>query len=60
MISKDRIMAELNLLPEQFSLEDFIERLIFLEKLEERICESETELVVDEELVKKEIEEWFK
>ncbi|MBK6545343.1 MAG: hypothetical protein WAR77_14250 [Saprospiraceae bacterium] len=60
MITKDRILEELQRFPEQFSLEEFIERLIFLEKLEERIEESNSEDVLDEEIVNKEIEGWFK
>lgn len=60
MISKEKILIELQHLPDQFSLEEFIERLIFLEKLEERIKESEDDNVIDEELVNKEIEGWFK
>lgn len=60
MITKEKIIAELQQLPDKFTLEEFIERLIFLEKLEERILESEREQVIDEELVNKEIEGWFK
>lgn len=60
MITNARILAELQQLPDQFSLEDFIERLIFLEKLEERITESEADHTIDEDLVNKEIERWLK
>jgi hypothetical protein len=60
MITKEKILAQLQQLPDEFSLEEFIERLIFIEKLEERIKESEADHTIDEELVNKEIEGWFK
>jgi hypothetical protein len=33
MITKEKIIAELQRLPDKFTLEEFIERLIFLENL---------------------------
>jgi len=60
MIRKEKIIAELENLPDQFPIEEFIEKLIFLEKLDLRISESENDQVIDDELVNKEIEGWFK
>ncbi|WP_157359710.1 hypothetical protein [Algoriphagus mannitolivorans] len=47
-------------MPDQFSMEDLIEQLIFVEKLEKRIEESNQDQTITEEDLKREIEEWSK
>jgi hypothetical protein len=42
------------------SVEDLIEKLLFVEKLEKRISESDRGEVISEDELKKEMERWFK
>lgn len=60
MISKTKLLEQIKKMPDQFSMEDLIEQLIFLEKLEKRIEESNQDQTISEEDLKREIEEWSK
>jgi hypothetical protein len=60
MITKENLKNQIENLPEKFSIEDLVDRLIFIEKLEKRIEESDENLVITETDLKVEIEKWFK
>jgi hypothetical protein len=60
MISKAKLLKHIEKFPEEMSLEELIERLILVEKLEKRIEESENREVISEDQLKKEIEGWFR
>jgi hypothetical protein len=62
MISKEKLKAQIDLFPEdELNLEELIERLIFIEKLEERIQISEnSEATISEVQLKEEIARWSK
>lgn len=46
--------------PEQFSIDDLIERLILVEKIENGKIQSENDEVLSESEFDKEIDKWFK
>lgn len=60
MISKEKLLKHIEKFPEEMSLEELIERLILVEKLEKRIEESGNREVISEDQLKKEMDEWFK
>ena len=43
MITKEKLLAQIESFPENISIDELIDRLIFIEKLENRILESEKE-----------------
>ncbi len=61
MLTKEKLKAHIDAMPDLISLEDLIERLIFIEKLEFRIEESNIEeQLISEENLKVEMNTWFK
>ena len=59
MITKEKLLAQIESFPENISIDELIERLIFIEKLENRILESEKEETISEEELKTIISKWF-
>lgn len=62
MITKERLKEHIDKFPEnEFSIDELIERLIFIEKLEERISISKNSgSTISEAEVKKEFGKWSK
>jgi hypothetical protein len=62
MISKVKLKEQIDQFPDDdISIDDLIDRLIFIEKLEKRISLSETDgISLSEEEMRKEIEKWSK
>ena len=62
MISKEKLKEQIDKFPEkEISIDELIERLIFIEKLESRIAISEQGgPTLSEESVKEEIQKWSK
>lgn len=60
MITKERLKAHIEDFPEEFSIDDLVERLIFIEKLEQRLKESKEGLAIPHEQAVAEMREWFK
>ncbi len=60
MLTKEKLKKTIHDLPESFTIDELIERLIFLEKIEEGIIQSEEGLVVSNEDVKQMIDKWSK
>ncbi|MFN4853343.1 MAG: hypothetical protein ACK5JC_02875 [Bacteroidota bacterium] len=60
MITKKQLTLTLEKLPEEFSIEELIDKLILLDKIERSETQSKQgETITDAEL-EKEIEKWFK
>lgn len=60
MLTKKQLQEQIELLPDEFSLDELVERLILVGKI--KVGENQSmasEIVSDENLVK-EIEKWFK
>lgn len=60
MLTKRRVQKHLNALPEQFTLDELVERLIFIEKIEKRIQESKDGKTLKEEEFNAQSDKWLK
>jgi Zn-dependent alcohol dehydrogenase len=60
MITKTKLKEQLENLPEEFSIDELVERLILIEKIETGVEQSKKGETISEEDLDKEIKEWFK
>lgn len=60
MLSKEILKKTIENLPSQFSIDELIERLIFIEKVEEGISQADAGEVVSNEDVKEMMAKWSK
>ena len=60
MIIKKQLTLALEQFPEQFSLEELIDKLILLDKIERGNIQSEKNEVIKEEELENEMQKWFK
>jgi len=60
MLTKDKINKTINNLPDSFTIDELIDQLIFIEKVEEGILQSEKGKVISNEDVKLIIDKWSK
>jgi len=59
MFTKKHLKETIEKLPEEFSLEDLINKLILLDKIERAEKESERGETITEEELDKELKKWF-
>jgi hypothetical protein len=59
MIKKKHLKETIEKLPEEVSLEDLIDKLILLDKIERAEKESERGETITEDALEKELEKWF-
>ncbi|MFN2260774.1 MAG: hypothetical protein ABR595_01745 [Psychroflexus sp.] len=59
MITKTKLKEQIDSFPEQFSIDDLIERLILVEKIENGKIQSENGEILSESEFDKEIDKWF-
>jgi len=59
MLTKTRLKEQIEKFPEEFSLDDLIENLILLEKIETGNKQSENGCVISESEMENEIKKWF-
>ncbi len=60
MITKTALKRHIERFPEEFTVDELIERIIFIEKLEKRIQKSDDNDIMSEEDLEKEMNQWFK
>lgn len=60
MLTKDKLQKTIQNLPESFTIDDLIDQLIFIEKVEEGLKQSEKGNVMSNEDVKSIIDKWSK
>ena len=60
MLTKEKLNKTINNLPDSFTIDELIDQLIFFEKVEEGLKESEEGKVVSNEDVKLMIDKWSK
>jgi predicted house-cleaning noncanonical NTP pyrophosphatase (MazG superfamily) len=60
MITKTKLKEQLKDLPEEFTLDELIDRLVLIEKVEKALKQSDKGLVISEDELDKEVQEWFK
>jgi len=58
-ITKEKLHKQIDEFPDEISIDEVIERLIMIEKLEIRIKESDENDTISEEDLKKEMGQWF-
>lgn len=58
-ITKERLIKQIETFPDEISIDEVIERLIIIEKLEIRIKESDNNETISEEDLKNEMATWF-
>ncbi len=59
MITKDQVIQTVNDLPDNFSAEELIQKIILLDKIEIGLKQSETGKVVTNEEAKKRLAKWL-
>ena len=60
MLTRNKVIQSVNNLPESFTIDELIDRLIFIEKVEQGMKQAEEGNVVSNDDVKKIIEKWSK
>ena len=60
MLTREKVNRTVKNLPEEFTIDDLIDQLLFVEKVEEGLLQSERGLVVSHEDVKLMIDKWSK
>ena len=58
MLTKDKLKRTMANLPDSFTIDELIEQLIFIEKVEEGLKQSEDGKTIANEVVKSMIEKW--
>lgn len=58
MITKAKLKAHIDQFPDELSIDELIDRLVFIDKLEKRIEKSESGNVISEKEVEQEMKEW--
>ncbi|EOZ99328.1 MULTISPECIES: hypothetical protein [Cyclobacteriaceae] len=59
MLTKSQVKRQLEKLPEEFSLDELVEQLILIQKVEKGLKDSNENKFISEEDLDKEIEKWF-
>jgi hypothetical protein len=59
MLTKTSVKKHLDKLPEEFSLDDLVEYLILVQKLEKGLKDSDEGKVISEEGLDQEVKKWF-
>lgn len=60
MLTKTKLKEQIEGFPEEFSIDELIDRLILIEKIEYGIKQSENGEVISDSEMDKEIKKWFK
>lgn len=60
MLTKKKVISSIRELPEKFSAEEAIERIILLQKIEKGILQSDNNQVVSTSEAKERIKKWLK
>jgi len=60
MLTKTRLKEQIEKLPEEFSIDDLVERLILIEKVETGMDQSEHGAIISDSDLDNEVEKWFK
>ncbi|MGI0105363.1 hypothetical protein [Salinimicrobium sp. WS361] len=58
MLNKEKVKAQIENFPNEFSIDDLMERLIFMEKMEKGILQSEGGEVIPDTELEKEMGTW--
>lgn len=59
MLTKVRLKEQLDKFPDEFSIDELVEKIILIEKIETGLKQSESGEVISEIEMENEIEKWF-
>jgi hypothetical protein len=59
MITKENLKKHIEKFPDEMSIDELIDRLVFVEKLENRISHSKNGETISDKDLKLEMEKWF-
>ncbi len=60
MITKERLIKQIHDFPDRLDIDELIERLLFINKVEKRLAASKADETVSEEELEKEVAQWSK
>jgi predicted transcriptional regulator len=60
MLTKSEVINTITRFPDQFSIDDLVDKMILLDKIERGINSADNGRVISEEEVDQKIEEWLK
>jgi hypothetical protein len=59
MLTKTKVLNAINQLPDEFSIDDMVDQMILIEKIERGLVQSEHGEVISDEDLDVEIAKWF-
>ena len=60
MITKEKLQEHISKFPNEINIDDLIDKLVFIDKLENRIQASKNNEVISKEELENETNKWFK
>jgi hypothetical protein len=60
MISKEKLLKSLEEMPEKINIDDLLDRILLMQKIEEGLLQSEQGQVTSHDSFKNEMAQWFK
>jgi len=60
MLTKTSVINTITRLPDSFSIDELVDKMIFLEKIEKGIQDADNGRVISETELEKQMEEWWK
>jgi hypothetical protein len=60
MLTKNEVIKTISNLPDSFSIDELIDRLVFMDKVERGLVQSKDNLVVTKQQAKKRLSKWLK
>lgn len=60
MLTKSNVIKTISKFPEHFSVDDLVDKMILLDKIEKGLQQADNNQVISDEELDKKIEEWLK
>ena len=60
MLTKSNVIKTINRLPDKFSIDELVDKMILLDKIEKGIKDADNGKTISDEELDKKIEEWLK
>lgn len=60
MIEREKLIKHIEQFPAKLSIDELIDRLVFVEKLEQRLQQSAVDNTISEKELENEMKQWFK
>ncbi len=59
MWTKEKIIETINQLPKRFSIDDLLEEIILIEKVEKGLAQAKSGKIISDKLLEKKLAKWF-